>query len=361
MTDSFDPIEYLEYLRKRWRFTAVAVLLAGTVAVALCLVLPKQYTAVATLIIEPPGGDPRSTTAVSSIYLESLKSYEAFASSDSLFAKACKKFRLLDGKNAPSLESFKRRVLRVDKLKDTNVLEVSATLPEPAQAQALVEYLAQETVALDRGIARAGDQELLESSRRQMEAARKELDEARTEAASAARPDEVLGSEVQSLVERKAAAEARRIEANMALAESSARDGQESAGAGRAGIAALTADIAAIERDLDAKAATLSALRARRQRADDRVRSAEDVFERASKRGDEASASAMFRTEQLRIVDPGIVPQRPSFPNLPLAVVSALAIAAVLCLAWLTLQFGFMRKREQPSRTALRVAGSGGR
>jgi hypothetical protein len=46
---------------------------------------------------------------------------------------------------------------------------------------------------------------------------------------------------------------------------------------------------------------------------------------------------------------------------LPLAVVSALAIAAVLSLAWLTLQFGFMRKREQPSRAALRVAGSGGR
>jgi polysaccharide biosynthesis transport protein len=360
MTDSFDPIEYLEYLRKRWRFIAVAVLIAGTVAVALCLLLPKQYTAVATLVIEPPGGDPRSTTAVSSIYLESLKSYEAFASSDSLFARACGKFHLLDGKNAPSLESFKRRALRVDKLKDTNVLEVSVTLPEPAQAQALVEYLAQETVALDRGIARAGDQELLESSRRQTEAARKELDEARTEAASAAGPDEILGSEVQSLQERKAAAEARRIEANMALAESSARDGGSSA-AGRAGIAALTADITAIDRDLNAKSATLAALRARRQRADDRLRSAEDLFESAAKRGDEASASAMFRTERLRLVDPGIVPQRPSFPNLPLAVVSALAIAAALCLAWLTLQFGFMRKREQPARTALRVAGSGGR
>jgi polysaccharide biosynthesis transport protein len=361
MTDSFDPIEYVEYLRKRWRFMAAAVLLAGAASVALCLVLPKQYTAVATLVIEPPGSDPRSGTAVSSIYLESLKSYEAFASSDSLFARACEKFHLLDGKTGPSLESFKRRVLRVDKLKDTNVLEVSVTLPEPAQAQALVEYLAQETVALDCGIARAGDQELLDSSRRQMEAARKELDEARTDAASAAGPDETLGSQVQSLEERKAAAEARRIEANMVLAENSARDGPESSAAGRAGIAALTADIAAMQRDLDARSATLTALRARRQRADDRLRSAEDLFERTAKRGDEVSASTMFRTEQLRIVDPGIVPQRPSFPNLPLAVVSALAITAVLCLAWLTLQFGFMRRREQPARTALRVAGSGGR
>ena len=361
MTDSFDPIEYLEYLRKRWRFTAVAVFLAGAVAVALCLLLPKQYTAVATLVIEPPGGDPRSATAVSAIYLESLKSYEAFASSDSLFARACEKFHLLDGGTGPSLESFKRRVLRVDKLKDTNVLEVSVTLPDPAQAQALVQYLAEETVGLDRSIARAGDQELLANSRQQLDAARGELMEAQAEAASIAGSEPTLDSQVLSLQERKTRAEAERMEANMILAESSARDGAESSAAGRAGVAALTTDIAAMQRELDTKSAALGALRERRQRKDDRLHSAQDAFERAAKHGDEASAAAMFRTEQLRIVDPGIVPQRPSFPNLPLAVVSALAIAAVLSLAWLTLQFGFMRKREQPSRAALRVAGSGGR
>jgi polysaccharide biosynthesis transport protein len=359
MTDSFDPIEYLDYLRQRWRFAAVAVILAGVAAAALCLVLPKQYTAVATLVIEPPGGDPRSATAVSPIYLESLKSYEAFASSDSLFAKACKKFHLLDGENSPSLESFKRRVLRVEKLKDTKVLDLSVTLPDPAQAQAVVQYLAEETVALDRGIARTGDQELLDNARQQLDAARRELDEARTEAASAAWSEPVLDTEVQSLEERKAGAEAQRLEANVRLAESSARNDQESSAVNRAGVAALTADIGTIERDLDAKSATLTALRTRRQRMDDRLRTAEDAFERAAKRGDDASASAMFRTEQLRIVDPGIVPQRPSFPNLPLAAVSAVLIAAAVCLVWLTLQFGFMRQREQPARAGLRVASSG--
>jgi len=361
MTDSFDPIEYLEFLRKRWHFTAIAVILACAVALACCLLLPKQYTAVATLIIEPPGGDPRSATAVSSIYLESLKSYESFASSDSLFAKACKNFHLLDGETAGSLESFKRRVLRVDKLKDTKVLNLSVTLPDPVQAQALVQYLAEETVALDRGIARAGDQELLDNSRQQLEAARKELDEDRAEAASAASSEPVLDNEVQSLEERKASAEAQRIEANMSLAESAARGDQESAAVNRAGVAALAADIAAMQRELEAKSATLAALRARRQRADDRLRSAEDAFERAAKRGDEASASAMFRTEQLRIVDPGIVPQRPSFPNLPLAIVGAILIAGIVCLVWLTLQFGVMRQRGQSVRPGLRVAGSGGR
>ncbi len=83
----------------------MAVVLAAAVAVVACLVLPKQYTATATLVIEPPGGDPRSATAVSSIYLESLKSYETFASSDSLFAKACEKFHLLDGPNESAMFS----------------------------------------------------------------------------------------------------------------------------------------------------------------------------------------------------------------------------------------------------------------
>src|SRR5690348_3716071 len=123
MTDSFDALEYLDFLRKRWMFTAVALSLAAVTAVTACLLLPKQYTATATLVIEPPGADPRTSVAVSSIYLESLKSYESFASSDSLFAKACAKFDLLTGK--ASLESFKRRVLRVEKLKDTNVLQIS--------------------------------------------------------------------------------------------------------------------------------------------------------------------------------------------------------------------------------------------
>jgi succinoglycan biosynthesis transport protein ExoP len=361
MTDSFDPIEYIEYVRKRWKFTAAVVILAGVAAVVICLLLPKQYTAVATLVIEPPGGDPRSATAVSSIYLESLKSYEAFASSDSLFAKACGKFHLLDGNSAPSLESFKRRVLRVDKLKDTKVLDISVTLPDPAQAQALVQYLAEETVALDRGIARAGDQELLDNSRQQLEVARKELDDARTEAASAAGSEPVLDNEVQSLQDRKAVAETQRTEANMTLAESSAREDQESAAASRAGIAALTADIGAMQRNLDAKSAALAALRARRQLIDDRLHSAEDKFERAAKRGDDASASAMFRTEQLRIVDPGIIPQRPSFPDPPLAAVAAVVIASALRLVWLTFQFGLTRQREKPARAGLRMAGSGGR
>ena len=95
--------------------------------------------------------------------------------------------------------------------------------------------------------------------------------------------------------------------------------------------------------------------------ANQRLHSADEAYESARKREFDVSAGLKFRTGQLRIVDPGIVPERPSFPNLPLAVASAIVIAAAASLAWMTLQFGFSIKREQPARPGLRVAGSGSR
>lgn len=361
--DSFDPIEYLEFLRKRWKFTVAAVLLAGVVAAAACLILPKQYTATATLVIEPPGSDPRTATAVSPIYLESLKSYESFASSDSLFAKACEKFHLLGARDASALESFKRRVLRVSKPKDTKVLEISVTLPDAAQAQAVVQYLTDETVALDRSVAHAGDRQVLDYMQQELDRTQKELDRARGAAAAvtSAGSEPVLESEAQSLAELKTRAAGQRMEANMALADSLARGDQESAAGARARLGALATDTAALEKQVAEKSALLAGLRARRERVNDELRSAQDAFETARKRNDETLAGTRYRTEQLRIVDPGVVPQRPSFPNLPLAVVSAVVIAAVLCLVWLTAQFGLARRRELPARAGLRVAGGGNR
>ncbi len=219
MTDSFDPIEYLEYLRLRWKFLGTVVVSAVVVATLVAWLLPKRYTATAIIVIEPPNAsDPRVATAVSPMYLESLKTYEDFASADTLFLKACDKFHLLSAPGSPTVESFKRRVLRVTKLKETKLLQISATLPDPRQAQALVEYLAEETVALSH--------------------------------------------------------------------------------------------------------ATVS--------------------------------------EQLRIVDPGIVPQQPSFPDVPLTAGAALLSSTILCLAYLSLQFGITRRSSRTVVRELKVAGGRG-
>ncbi len=77
----------MEYIRRRWVTIAIACAVALGIALTSSLTLPKRYTATASLIVQAPGeNDPRASTAVSPIYLESLKAYESMASSDTLFA-----------------------------------------------------------------------------------------------------------------------------------------------------------------------------------------------------------------------------------------------------------------------------------
>src|SRR4051812_22593036 len=108
MSDSFDAYRYIGYLRARLHWIAGTAALAAILAAGVSLIMTPQYTASAQLVIEPPAGaDLRSAMAVSPIYLESLKTYERFAASDSLFQKAAAKF----GITAHPIESVKRRVL----------------------------------------------------------------------------------------------------------------------------------------------------------------------------------------------------------------------------------------------------------
>jgi uncharacterized protein involved in exopolysaccharide biosynthesis len=47
-------------------------------------------------------------------------------------------------------------VLRVEIVRNTRILEIAATLPDPQRAQALARFLAQETVEMNRAVATAG-------------------------------------------------------------------------------------------------------------------------------------------------------------------------------------------------------------
>jgi uncharacterized protein involved in exopolysaccharide biosynthesis len=377
MADFFDPIEYLAYLRRNWKFAAIAIGTAVGLTAAASFLLPNQYTATATLVIEPPGGsDPRAATAVSAIYLESLKTYEQYAASDSLFEKARQKFHLEEGPGSPATETLRRRVLRVLKLPDTKVLQIRATLPDPKQAQALVQFLAEETVALNRSVGNLSEAEALTQVRKQVEQAGAKLAQARDQfnAASAGGSEGVLSDEVRDLSDLKGRLNEQMAEARTSLAELSARAGAQSNGlapgfdasgsrenpqqeiaAARARGTALEQQIATVNRDLTQKAAALAAARARSDQTRDQLRAADADFEAMSHRANELAGSSGLRTEQLQIIDPGIVPQQPSFPNLPLFTGAALLISAMLCLAWLSLRYGLEQQRV---RTLLRESRS---
>jgi len=88
VSQEFDAFEYAGHLGSRWRAIAGGCVVALLLTAAITFFLPKRYTATASILIDPPAGsDPRTTTAVSPIYLESLKSYEHFAASDTVFQK----------------------------------------------------------------------------------------------------------------------------------------------------------------------------------------------------------------------------------------------------------------------------------
>jgi uncharacterized protein involved in exopolysaccharide biosynthesis len=53
------------------------------------------------------------------------------------------------------------------------------------------------------------------------------------------------------------------------------------------------------------------------------------------------------RTEWLRVVDPGIIPQRPSSPNVPLILIGAASLALFGSLLYLTLSFSLTRGRRR--------------
>ena len=129
MDVEFDPLHFAAYLRDRWPAVTISCGVAVCLAFAVSEVLPRKYTATASILIQPPGGnDPRAATQVSPIYLESLKSYERFASSDTLFVRAIDAVHARDEGGGGPVEAFKRRVLKVSKPASMAVLEIGVTL-----------------------------------------------------------------------------------------------------------------------------------------------------------------------------------------------------------------------------------------
>jgi len=263
MPESFEMFQYLEHVCRRWRIPLLACAVALVVALVASLLQPSQYTATARVIIQSPAsGDLRASLAVSPIYLESLKTYELVASGDGLFASAIDHFHLPRSK---PFDRLKRSVLKTAIPRNTEVLEISATLQDPRQAQALALYIAEQTVKLTRDLA-------LEADRDAVADAQKHWDDAR------ARLSQNSGTSAQSAVEA------------------------------------------------------------------------------AGSRLEEARSTAGYRSERLKIIDPGVVPERPSSPNVPLNLIVALSLALVGSLGYLTVEFNYRLEKSSSPRTVAPLA-----
>jgi uncharacterized protein involved in exopolysaccharide biosynthesis len=346
MYHSFDAFEYLRYLRTRWLVVAVACASAAVLALGVSLLLPKQYTATASVIIEPPGGsDPRLNTAVSSMYLESLKTYELFATGDTLFAKAADQFHLRRDKSQ-SIEGLKRRILKVAKLRDTKLLEISATLEDPREAQALAQYLANETVNISRAENLASDRDFIETGEAQASAAKQRLDalEKESNALAVSGPVESLRSEVDNEVDLRGKIEEQLVAAQTEVAEyqQQSKDGsfaREQLAASQARSSLLAGRSQELQRSIQEKSAALAGRTGRRDALEAELSVARRSYEAVNARLLEAKASAGTHAERLRIIDPGIIPQRPSSPHIALNVAVALFVALLASIVYLSCVF----------------------
>ncbi len=338
--------EYIDYLRGRWRLIAAACVSALVLSCGVSLLLPKRYTATASIVIEPPAGnDVRTATAVSPVYLESLRTFERFASSDTLFAGAVEHFHLA---SAQSIESLKQQVLKVTKIRDTKILEISATLPDPAMAQQFVNYVAEETVKLSRGESAATDREVTGEAERQATEAQQRLEKAQQASIdnAAREPNGALQPQIDSEVDLLEKVRQSLIETRGDIAEYQETPdyARELAGL-RAKAGELEKKAAELEKSIERKSAQASQWDAKRQKLDAEVKMAQTASESSAARLRDLRATAGTRGERLRVIDPGVVPQRPSSPNIALNVLVALLLTLILLVAYFTISFSYSRRR----------------
>lgn len=327
---------------------------AGALTLAYCLLTPPRYTSTASILIEAPAGnDSRIATSVSPVYLESLKTYEVLAGSEGLFLQAVNKFHLRGGNSEQTLEALKARILKVNKLRDTKVMQIAVTLKNAADAQAVAQYLAEETVKSSDAIANDSGAGLVEEARRQADLAKAAADEARMAMAKAmaAQPVESLRTGLEAMVELQY-----RLKRNQAEADTDAAEYESRAMAsGRANRdedlrmgASMRARAARAEKlagELEGKIASASRLLAERtanlQRFEAALQGAQKTYDAEAKRVLDLKAALGMSGERLRVIDRGAVPERPSEPKTALLVGAAIGLAMLASVVYLSITFGF--------------------
>jgi capsular polysaccharide biosynthesis protein len=364
MRNASEGLEFARYLRRRWALIAISCATAVVVAGAVSLLLPARYTATSSILIEPPGGnDPRAATAVSTVYLESLKTYERFASSDTLFEHALNDLHLRERYPGASTDTLKRRILEVTKPASTTIIDISATVSDPKDAQMLAQYMAEHTVALNASLERQTDEDLSKEPQRLFDAAK-----ARRAAAESAKDLFTKTTPVEALDKEVLVTAELRSEVGKDLARSRAElanyVGQQQApqpsGAGepQAGwtqfeIVSTRSKIQDLENQdrqllqaLTAKSSILENLRRERDALDAELKSARADEEAENTKLSDVKSTSAARGVRLKVLDPGIVPQRPSFPNPPVNVGVAFALSLMASIGYLAMRFSYDRVRD---------------
>jgi capsular polysaccharide biosynthesis protein len=358
----FDPWDFIVDLKRRWPVVAASCALALVLSFVVSVTVPKRYTATAEILIQPPGGnDPRAATAISTIYLESLKSYERMASSDALFLRALEHIHASELAAGRSIESLKKSVLRVSKLPNTAVLEVSATMTNPKNAQALAQYVAEQTVEASQAIYAETEGEATQDFRKQIDATAAQGGKARQalEGLRGSEPVASLESQLENNSELKLNIEKELSESRTDLAgylaqlsspgtasESDKESLKQTIASAQARTASLELQLSGLGGAIAQQGQQIQEWKDRREALQTDQKAAQTAFETTSARLNDIVATAQLRGERLRLIDPGIVPQEPSSPNLPLNLAASLMLSSMGSLIYLVISFSYQRAKR---------------
>lgn len=370
MSEPIDAIRYISYIASRWRWILASSVVALAAAFAIGAAMPRQYTATARIVIEPPaGGDTRvATTAVSPIYLESLKTYEAFAASDSLFQKAIDRFGLRAGLGARPIESLKKSILKAGIVRNTRILEISATLPDPRKAQAVAQFIAESTAALNRSLASEGDLDLIQGIETEEAQARKRMEgiDAQWAQLQSAEPVAQLQSSMESSAELRAKLVDELLGAQSEIAGAAARQKQATAeelpqihrdeSEAQSRVVELRHQIDDLDKQAAERERLLGLRTAHRDELEAERKAAQAAYSTVETRLTQARGDAGYRGERLKIIDPGVIPERPSSPNLPLYLFAALLAGLALPVFYFAVEINFREacfpeERPHPRRS----------
>jgi uncharacterized protein involved in exopolysaccharide biosynthesis len=311
---------------------------------------------------------------VSPVYLDLLHTYEVFAFSDDLFLRALKKFGL-DPRAAP--ERLKHSILKVTVPRNTKVLEISATLRDPRKAQAMALYVAEETVNLTRGANVDADQELTTAIEKQLVDAR-----ARVERINSAwrqmqltEPLEGLNGRIESLEGLRVKLQQELLTAQLNIADGEDRERTLAQGTDNAAHLVVTREqlrsdrlraerlhgqIAALEREIQTNRELLANRAGRHEELAAERKSAQAALDATENHLREARAFVGYRGERLRVIDPGVVPSRPSSPNIPLNIAAAILMGLILAVVLVSIEFSYRLYKEESLRQELRTGRTNG-
>jgi uncharacterized protein involved in exopolysaccharide biosynthesis len=107
-----------------------------------------------------------------------------------------------------------------------------------------------------------------------------------------------------------------------------------------------------VERDLIAKEELLARRMAERDRVDAERTASQEAYTTVETRLSQVRSDRGYRSERLKIIDPGIVPEQPSAPNIPLRVLAALLLGLVVPVIYLTLELSYRTQRANAAPVA---------